>query len=114
MTPEMLIEYIGILADSKRFEDMSFTVNLVMPEGGHTLVVRNGVVLCQKGVLAPAPDETWRTTRQGLFAIIRKDREAARRLIAAEGGPQDPPCLDRLIDSMTSLDRARFFNIVEP
>ena len=47
MSPEMIFEYIGILADTEKIADLSFTANVVLPTGNYVLRVKNGVVLYQ-------------------------------------------------------------------
>lgn len=111
MTPEMIFEYIGILADTEKIADLTFTANVVLPTGNYVLRVKNGVVLYQKNCLADDADVTWTTNRAGLLSIVQKNADGIAALIAQEG---DQTCLTRLVDAMTVIAQYRFFNIIEP
>ena len=111
MTPEMILQYLGIYTDSKAIEDLSFIANIVLPEASYVLVVRNGVVLYEEGSLKEAADATWTTTRQGLFGIARNDRELIDSMVSQEG---DTTLLDRLMEGNTAAQQNAYFEIIEP
>ena len=111
MSPEMIFEYIGILADTEKIADLTFTANVVLPTGNYVLRVKNGVVLYQKNTLANDADVTWTTNRMGLLSIVQKNANGIAALVAQEG---DETCLNRLVDAITVIAQYRFFNIVEP
>ena len=111
MSPEMIFEYIGILADTEKIADLTFTANVVLPTGNYVLRVKNGVVLYQKNCLADDADVTWTTNRMGLLSIVQKNADGVAALIAQEG---DETFLPRLMDAITVIAQYRFFNIVEP
>ena len=111
MSPEMIFEYIGILADTEKIADLTFTANVVLPTGNYVLRVKNGVVLYQKNTLANDADVTWTTNRMGLLSIVQKNANGIAALVAQEG---DETCLTRLVDAITVIAQYRFFNIVEP
>ena len=111
MTPEMIMQYLGIFTDSKKIEDLSFTANIVLPEVSYVLVVKNGVILYEEGSLHDEADTTWTTTRQGLFAIAQNDREGVEKLVTQDG---DTTLLDQLLAANTAAEKDMYFNIVEP
>lgn len=111
MTPEMIFDYIGILVDTEKAEDLTFTANVVLPAGTYVVRVVNGIVLYQVNAAAEDPDVTWTTNRAGLLAIVQKNAEAAEKLINVSG---DETCLKKLMDAVTVINDHRFFNIIEP
>ena len=111
MTPEMIMQYLGIFTDSKKIEDLSFTANIVLPEVSYVLVVKNGVILYEEGSLHDEADTTWTTTRQGLFAIAQNDREGVEKLVTQDG---DTTLLEQLLAANTAAEKDMYFNIVEP
>ena len=111
LTPEMIMQYLGIYTDSKEIEDLSFTANIVLPENSYVLVVKNGVVLYEEGSLHDLADATWRTDRAGLFAIAQNSRELIDELVVQEG---DTSLLDQLMEGNKASDQDLFFEIIEP
>ena len=111
MTPEMILQYLGIYTDSKKIEDLSFTANIVLPEASYVLVVKNGVVLYEQGSLHDMADATWTTNRAGLFGIAQNNREVIESEVVQEG---DTTLLDKLMEGNTVAEQNIFFNIVEP
>ena len=111
MTPEMILQYLGIFTDSRRIEDLSFTANIVLPEASYVLVVKNGVILYEEGSLHDQANVTWRTTKDGLFAIARNNREGVEKLVTQEG---DDTLLDRLMEANTVREQNQYFHIIEP
>ena len=111
MTPEMIMQYLGIYTDSKAIEDLSFTANIVLPETSYVLVVKNGVVLYEEGSLHDLADTTWRTDRTGLFAIAQNNRELIDELVTQEG---DTTLLDKLMEGNKATGQNIFFEIIEP
>ena len=111
MTPEMIMQYLGIYTDSKAVEDLSFTANIVLPETSYVLVVKNGVVLYEEGSLHDLADTTWRTDRTGLFAIAQNNRELIDELVTQEG---DTTLLDKLMEGNRATGQNIFFEIIEP
>ena len=111
MTPEMIMQYLGIFTDSEKIEDLSFTANIVLPEVSYVLVVKNGVILYEEGSLHDEADTTWTTTRQGLIAIAQNDREGVEKLVTQDG---DTTLLEQLLAANTAAEKDMYFNIVEP
>ena len=111
MTPEMILQYLGIYTDSKKIEGLSFTANIVLPEASYVLVVKNGVVLCEQGSLHEKADVTWTTDRKGLFGIATNNREVIDAEVTQDG---DTTLLDQLMEGNTVADMDIFFHIIEP
>ncbi len=111
MTPEMIFDYLGILVDTEKVSDLTFTANIVLPTGSYVLRVVNGVLLYQVNAEAEDADVTWTTNRAGLLAIVQKNEDAANKLITQDG---DNNFLAKTIDAVTVLTEYRYFNIIEP
>ena len=111
MTPEMIMQYLGIYTDSKAIEDLSFTANIVLPDTSYVLVVKNGVVLYEQGSLHDVADATWTTNKTGLFGIASNNRDLIDSLVTQEG---DTTLLDKLMEGNTASDVDPFFHIIEP
>ena len=108
MTPDMILDYLGIFVDTTKISDLTFTANIILPEGNYVLRVKNGVLLYQKDADA---DVTWTTKRAGLLSIVQKNAENVAALIEQEG---DETCLTRLMDAVTVTSEYKYFNIIEP
>ena len=111
MTPEMILQYLGIYTDSNKIADLSFTANIILPDSSYVLVVNNGVILYEEGSLHDAADTTWITTRDGLFAIAKNNKENIAKLVTQEG---DKTLLDKLLKANTVADQDIYFHIIEP
>lgn len=111
MTPEMILDYLGILVDTTKVPELTFTANIILPGGNYVLHVKNGVLLYQKGVQADDADVTWTTNRMGLLSIIQKNPDNVAALITQEG---DTTYLAQLMDAVTVMTDYRYFNIIEP
>lgn len=111
MTPEMILEYMGILIDTMKVKDLSFTANIVLPDENYVLVVKNGVVMYRKNTSLEDADVTWTTNEKGLLAIISKNEEQISDLIVQEG---DEKYLKKLTDAIETISDYKYFNIVEP
>lgn len=111
MSPEMILDYLGILVDTEKISDLSFTANIVLPVGNYVMRVKDGIVLYQKDCLAEDADVTWTTNRMGLLSIVQKNAENVAALITQEG---DESYLTKLMDAVTVMQDYKFFNIIEP
>ena len=111
MTPDMILDYLGIFVDTTKIPDLTFTANIILPEGNYVLRVKNGVLLYQKDAQDPDADVTWNTKRAGLLAVVQKNAENVAALIEQEG---DETCLTRLMDAVTVTSEYKYFNIIEP
>ena len=111
MTPDMILDYLGIFVDTTKISDLIFTANIILPEGNYVLRVKNGVLLYQKDAQDADADVTWTTKRAGLLSIVQKNAENVAALIEQEG---DETCLTRLMDAVTVTSEYKYFNIIEP
>lgn len=111
MTPEMILDYLGILVDTDKVPELTFTANIVLPIGNYVLRVKNGVLLYEKNTLADDADVTWTTNRAGLLAIVQKNPDGVASLITQDG---DEAYLTQLMDAVTVAADYKFFNIIEP
>ena len=111
MTPDMILDYLGIFVDTTKIPDLTFTANIILPEGNYVLRVKNGVLLYQKDAQDADADVTWTTKRAGLLSIVQKNAENVAALIEQEG---DETCLTRLMDAVTVTSEYKYFNIIEP
>ena len=111
MTPDMILDYLGIFVDTTKISDLIFTANIILPEGNYVLRVKNGVLLYQKDAQDADADVTWTTKRAGLLSIVQKNAENVAALIQQEG---DETCLTRLMDAVTVTSEYKYFNIIEP
>ena len=111
MTPDMILDYLGIFVDTTKISDLTFTANIILPEGNYVLRVKNGVLLYQKDAQDADADVTWTTKRAGLLSIVQKNAENVAALIEQEG---DESCLTRLMDAVTVTSEYKYFNIIEP
>lgn len=110
MTPEMMLDYLGILLDANRAQDVNLRINLnFTDEEPYLLTVESGVVLYQKNAGALDADATLTLPRLGMFAILNDDKEQQKSVIRVEG---DPEVLEKLTEHMVKFDF--FFHIVEP
>ena len=111
MTPDMILDYLGIFVDTTKIPDLTFTANIILPEGNYVLRVKNGVLLYQKDAQDADADVTWTIKRAGLLSIVQKNAENVAALIEQEG---DETCLTRLMDAVTVTSEYKYFNIIEP
>ena len=111
MTPEMILDYIGILVDTEKIHDLSFTANIILPDENYVMRVKNGIVLYQKDCLEDDADVVWTTNRLGLLSIIQKNPDNVAALVAQDG---NETYLTKLMDAVVTVSDYKFFNIVEP
>lgn len=110
MTPEMMMDYMGILTDSNAAQDVNLKINLNFTDTDpYLLRVDSGVLLYQKGVQADDADATLTLPRVGMFTILNKDEAKQQETIRIEG---DQDILKKLTEHMVTFEY--FFNIVEP
>ena len=111
MTAEMIFDYLGILSDTTKIQDLSFKANVVLPDSSYIVTVKNGVLLYSESEPDDDADVTWTTDLSGLFAIVQKDEDTISEKIVQDG---DESCLSDFMSGITGFDDARFFNIIEP
>lgn len=111
MTPPMILEFMGIKADTIKIQDLSFTAQIELPDSSYTVIVKNGVILYQEGITTKTPDVTWTTNTAGLLAIAENNKEGIEKLVVQQGNTE---LTEHLAESMTNLSEYKFFNIIEP
>lgn len=111
MTAAMILEYMGIRADTMEIQNLSFIASVNLPEESYTVTVKNGIILYQKGTTCQTPDVVWNTDTKGLLAIAMNNREGMEKLIQQEG---DSSLTDRLSAAMVDFSNYKFFSIIEP
>lgn len=86
MTPEMMLDYLGIRTDSNAAQDLNLKINLKITDTGenYLLTVHSGVLLYQAGVQEDGADATLTMPKAGLFAILSKDAGQQKKLIKIE------------------------------
>lgn len=110
MTPEMMMDYMGILTDSNAAQDVNLKINLNFTDTDpYLLRVDSGVLLYQKGIQADDADATLTLPRVAMFTILNKDEAKQQETIKIEG---DQDILKKLTEHMVTFEY--FFNIVEP
>ena len=110
MTPEMMLDYMGILLDSNAAQDLNLTINLDFTnESKYLLTVKSGVVLYQKDTSSKNADATLTMPKAGMAAILGKDEAAQKKAIKITG---DQDVIKKLTEHMVEFEY--FFNIVEP
>ncbi|MFR3146137.1 MAG: alkyl/aryl-sulfatase [Eubacterium callanderi] len=110
MTPEMMMDYMGILTDSNAAQDVNLKINLNFTNTDpYLLRVDSGVLLYQKGIQADDADATLTLPRVAMFTILNKDEAKQQETIKIEG---DQDILKKLTEHMVTFEY--FFNIVEP
>lgn len=110
MTPEMMLDYMGILLDSNAAEDLNLVVNLnFTDESKYLLTIKSGIVLYQRGVSADHADATLTMPKAGMAAILAKEPDMQKKLIQIKG---DQNVIRKLTEHMVEFDY--FFHIIEP
>lgn len=111
MDSQTALDYLGIVIDARKLEDISFTMNLELDDGETFLLrIHHGVLLYYKGEDSYEADLTVSTSREGILAIADGVQEEVDRLVAVEKG--DASLLRRLCESVVQPEL--YFNIVEP
>lgn len=111
MDTQTMLDYMGIMLDSTKLADKSFTINLqVTDEQNYLLKVHHGVLLYYQGEEDENADLTIKTKRTGILAIAARNEDGMSKLVESVEGDQE--LYKAFCDSMTSLKL--YFNIVEP
>ena len=111
MDAQTMLDYMGIVMDTEKLQDRSFTINLKLTDGDdYLLKIHHGVLLYYKDALSDDADLTLSTPRLGILAITSGNQENIERLITVEKG--DAALFQTLCDSMAAFDL--YFNIIEP
>lgn len=111
MDAQTMLDYMGIMMDTEKLADCSFTINLKLnDDDDYLLKIHHGVLLYYKDVLCDDADLTISTSRVGILAITGKNQESINKLVKLEKG--DEELFKTFCNSMTTL--SLYFNIIEP
>ncbi len=111
MDAQTMLDYMGIMLDTDKLADKSFTINLQLTDGDNYLLkVHHGVLLYYQGEQAENPDLTIKTRRMGILAIANGNQQGMEQLVESVEG--DEALYNALCSSMAQLKL--YFNIVEP
>ena len=111
MDAQTMLDYMGIVMDTEKLQDRSFTINLKLTDGDdYLLKIHHGVLLYYKDALSDDADLTISMPRIGILAITSGNQEKIEKLITVEKG--DAALFQTLCDSMAAFDL--YFNIIEP
>lgn len=109
MTPEMALEYLGIIIDSNAAEEVNLKMNLVFTdEASYFVTVKNGVLLYQKNTTSDEADVTLTMPNKMLLPYMQGN-EQAQNVIQTDGNIE---AVEELKKHLVSFDT--FFEIIEP
>lgn len=111
MDAQTMLDYMGIVMDTEKLQDRSFTINLKLTDADdYLLKLHHGVLLYYKDALSDDADLTISMPRIGILAITSGNQEKIEKLVTVEKG--DAALFQTLCDSMAAFDL--YFNIIEP
>lgn len=111
MDTQTTLDYMGIMLDSTKLADKSFTINLqVTDDENYLLKVHHGVLLYYPGEQNDGADITIRTKKTGILAIAACNEDGISKLVESVDGDQE--LYKAFCESMTPL--SLYFNIIEP
>ncbi len=111
MDAQMMLDYMGIMLDTEKLADKSFTVRLKLEDGeDYLLKLHHGVLLYYRDTGTAAADLTLSTVRVGILALANSDQANIDELVTLEDG--DEALFRVLCGSMTTPEL--YFNIIEP
>lgn len=111
MDMQTTLDYMGIMLDSTKLADKSFTINLqVANDQNYLLKVHHGVLLYYPDEQDENADITITTKKAGVLAIAACNEDGISKLIESVEGDQE--LYKAFCESMTPL--SLYFNIIEP
>ena len=111
MDMQTTLDYMGIMLDSTKLADKSFTINLqVTNDQNYLLKVHHGVRLYYPDEQDENADITITTKKAGILAIAACNEDGISKLIESVEGDQE--LYKAFCESMTPL--SLYFNIIEP
>ena len=111
MDAQTMLDYMGIMLDTEKLADKSFTVRLKLKDGeNYLLKLHHGVLLYYRDTGTAAADLTLSTVRVGILALANSDQANIDELVTLEDG--DEALFRALCGSMTTPEL--YFNIIEP
>ena len=111
MDTQTTLDYMGIMLDSTKLADKSFSINLqVTDDQNYLLKVHHGVLLYYPGEQDDAAELTIKTKKTGILAIAACNEDGISKLVESVEGDQE--LYRQFCESMTPL--SLYFNIIEP
>ena len=111
MDMQTTLDYMGIMLDSTKLADKSFTINLqVTNDQNYLLKVHHGILLYYPDEQDENADITITTKKAGILAIAACNEDGISKLIESVEGDQE--LYKAFCESMTPL--SLYFNIIEP
>lgn len=112
MDAQTMLDYMGIMMDTDKLNDQSFTINLQITDidTNYLLKVHHGVLLYYENEQSENADLTIRTKKAGILAIAAKNQAGMDYAIESVEG--DDAIYNIFCDSMTQMNL--YFNIIEP
>lgn len=111
MDMQTTLDYMGIMLDSTKLADKSFTINLqVTNDQNYLLKVHHGVLLYYPDEQDENADITITTKKAGILAIAACNEDGISKLIESVEGDQE--LYKAFCESTTPL--SLYFNIIEP
>ena len=111
MDMQTTLDYMGIMLDSTKLADKSFTINLqVTNDQNYLLKVHHGVLLYYPDEQDENADLTITTKKAGVLAIAACNEDGISKLVESVEGDQE--LYKAFCESMTPL--SLYFNIIEP
>lgn len=111
MDMQTTLDYMGIMLDSTKLADKSFTINLqVANDQNYLLKVHHGVLLYYPDEQDENADITITTKKAGVLAIAACNEDGISKLVESVEGDQE--LYKAFCESMTPL--SLYFNIIEP
>lgn len=111
MDAQTMLDFMGIMLDTKKLADTSFTVRLKLADSeDYLLKLHHSVLLYYADDETAQTDLTLSTVRTGILAIASGNEEGIAKLVTVEDG--DEALFRTLCGSMTSPEL--YFNIIEP
>ena len=111
MDMQTTLDYMGIMLDSTKLADKSFSINLqVTNDQNYLLKVHHGVLLYYPDEQDENADITITTKKAGVLAIAACNEDGISKLVESVEGDQE--LYKAFCESMTPL--SLYFNIIEP
>jgi alkyl sulfatase BDS1-like metallo-beta-lactamase superfamily hydrolase len=113
MTTTLWLDYLGILLDSRKAEDLAFRINLVTPDTGdkHVLEMSHSTLTNIEGYLAPDADLTITIERAALEPVMMRQATFAMQAAAGKARLEgDARVLQQLMACLVEFDQ--YFEIM--
>jgi alkyl sulfatase BDS1-like metallo-beta-lactamase superfamily hydrolase len=107
MSTELFLNFLGIRMDSRKAEDMRFTINLITPDNGEKFIVEleNATLTNIKGFQADKPDLTLTINRSDLEQAMMGTKSLETLIKDGKAKTQgDVSILAKLASTMVEFD----------